>query len=468
MANIAESGDAARSKVLDGKQEHAASDDNSAAPFAGIHQELSSRPVKVADAATTSPSAESAAVGAAGGDKAAAAPVQSPEDIAAAKQRADFQKEVESGVTKENQFGPIKPGQSYEDAARDFGHKLAASGDIPHDFSDADVKRIGASFKDYNGGKDAPTAGEQIFTESSDRIKAEINDVMQRYDKDVADRKQIQQIYKDDPEALKARNEFRQNEIAAIQGETLDSRIGPVKAGQSYEDLVRVEKAKTGADWSASDIKDIVANMKSVNGKDAPAAGDMVLTRGAAAERKEYTKAMDTYDKDLLEFRRPAADIADRFETRDIEKAFQMAKDQHLPLVVQFGAYWCPHCQKMTKEVMPQFEGTAAKDGEPGKQGALQGKAIFLHLAAQADRFLSGDAAAKAKIIENGAKDKNGDIGFPTYMVLSPDDQSKPVQFKQGRETIQNRAGEMTAAQVVDFLKSAGMSKQLAEAKLLH
>jgi thiol-disulfide isomerase/thioredoxin len=208
--------------------------------------------------------------------------------------------------------------------------------------------------------------------------------------------------------------------------------------------------------------------MKSVNGKDAPSTGDMVLTRGAAAERKEFTKAMDTYDKDLLEFHRPAVDIADRFETRDIAKAFQMAKEQHLPLVVQFGAYWCPHCQKMTKEVMPQFEGSAAQDGQAGKPGALQGKAIFLHLDAQADRFLTGDAAAKAKIIEKGAQDKNGDIGFPTYMVFSPDDQSKPVQFKQGGETVQNRAGEMTAAQLVAFLKSAGMSKQLTEAKLLH
>jgi thiol-disulfide isomerase/thioredoxin len=466
MANNAETGDAARSKALEGKPEQSPAD-GTAAAFAGIHQELSSRPVKVADAGSAAKAVEAAAIGAAGAEKSAAT-AQSPEDIAAAKQRSDFQKEVEIGVRKENQFGPIKPGQNYEDAAREFGHQLAASGEIPRDFNDADVKRIGASFKDYNGGKDAPTAGEMIFTASSDRIKAEIDGVMQRYDKDVADRKQIQQLYKDDPEASKARNEFRQSEIARIQSETLESRLGPVKAGQSYEDLVREQKTKTGADWSESDIKDIVANMKSVNGKDAPSTGDMVLTRGAAAERKEFTKAMDTYDKDLLEFHRPAVDIADRFETRDIAKAFQMAKEQHLPLVVQFGAYWCPHCQKMTKEVMPQFEGSAAQDGQAGKPGALQGKAIFLHLDAQADRFLTGDAAAKAKIIEKGAQDKNGDIGFPTYMVFSPDDQSKPVQFKQGGETVQNRAGEMTAAQLVAFLKSAGMSKQLTEAKLLH
>ncbi|MBX9720968.1 MAG: thioredoxin family protein, partial [Candidatus Obscuribacterales bacterium] len=237
-----------------------------------------------------------------------------------------------------------------------------------------------------------------------------------------------------EPTREEKRAQFQRDEEQRISKSHL---LGPVKPGQSYVDVVK-EVAKTyKSDWSDAKVKQIADLLKTLNKKDAPAAGDMLQTTTAQAMQKELATQMQTYDNDLKEFDRPAKQVEDRFETKDILKAFEAAKEQNLPVIVQAGAWWCPHCQKMSATVLPEFEGSESAEG------SMQKKAIFLHLDVPASRFLSGDAAAKAKELMKGID------GFPTYKVYQPGDYSKPVATE---------AGEMPRDEFVKFLKKAGIS----------
>lgn len=101
-----------------------------------------------------------------------------------------------------------------------------------------------------------------------------------------------------------------------------------------------------------------------------------------------------------------------RFETNNVLEAVKLAQKEGLPLVVQVGASWCPHCQNMEK-LWPKVEGS------PTEKGSMQGKAIFLHLDWDESKNLTGTNAQLAEIIKDGVK------GFPTFKVFSIDAQNE-------------------------------------------
>lgn len=137
--------------------------------------------------------------------------------------------------------------------------------------------------------------------------------------------------------------------------------------------------------------------------------------------------------------------ITGKYDTSDIVGALTEAKDKGLPLVVQIGETWCPHCQKMDANVWPKVEGSIDKSGSP-VQGELQGKAIFLHIDYTQSKSLPGNVGQLAANFDEGVK------GFPTTRVYSVDSDGN---VNESSESV----GEMSQTELLDFLSFTGIKK---------
>jgi hypothetical protein len=133
-----------------------------------------------------------------------------------------------------------------------------------------------------------------------------------------------------------------------------------------------------------------------------------------------------------------------RYETADLMKAVEAARKTGLPLVVNVGESWCPHCEHMEKSVWPQVEGTS------GEKGSLQGKAIFLHL----DYDKSEELKSTTDASKFAAQLRTGVEGFPTIRVYKIDPNFNVHDSKKVLIPYRQTSGEMPRAFLEEFLKS--------------
>ena len=148
-----------------------------------------------------------------------------------------------------------------------------------------------------------------------------------------------------------------------------------------------------------------------LSNKNEPAKTDLSPTlTGGLGQLDILFQKVDQYEKQN-EVSRASDKPFQRYETENILDAVKAAQTQGLPLVVQIGASWCPHCQAMEK-LWPNIEGSATSTG------SMQGKAVFLHLDVDKAKKLTGPNAGLAQMIQEGVR------GFPTFKVFSIDNKN--------------------------------------------
>ena len=154
-------------------------------------------------------------------------------------------------------------------------------------------------------------------------------------------------------------------------------------------------------------------------------------------KEKSQESVLKKSAEDLSE--KKADRIERRYDNANLTAAVAASAKSGLPLVVAVGESWCPHCQNMETKVWTEVEGTE------GKEGSLQGKAIFLHLDFDQSESLKGEAGKLAAGFRKGIE------GFPTIRVYNAQADGK-LHFKA------ENIGEAPKADLEKFLKAKGVN----------
>lgn len=128
-----------------------------------------------------------------------------------------------------------------------------------------------------------------------------------------------------------------------------------------------------------------------------------------------------------------------KYETHDVAKAVQLAKDTGLPLAVHIGAPDCIWCVRMEENVWPGVEGTR------NQKGSMQGKVVVLHINTYDVPKLQGESRSRADEI---TKDLGG--GIPVLRVFKVDESGKITK------TAQNDGAIMKKTDLENFLIEGG------------